>query len=162
MELEDRTRVGTPEGLELEIPLAGFASRFIARCFDIGVQIFILIALLVVIVVLELSGGEAGRVGVGGGTGGGGGLAVAVFSIVAFAVSYLYNVLFEVLGQGRTPGKRMTHLRVVREGATPVDLPASLIRNLLRLLDELLFGLPALVSILLTKQNQRLGDLAAG
>jgi hypothetical protein len=57
----------------------------------------------------------------------------------------------------------MTHLRVVREQGNPVDLPASAIRNLLRVID-LLPGayLVGLLSVLLTKRNQRLGDLAAG
>jgi RDD family len=72
-------------------------------------------------------------------------------------------VLFEVLASGRTPGKRVTHLRVVRERGTPVDLPASAIRNLLRLIDILPTAyLVGLASILITERNQRLGDLAAG
>jgi RDD family len=91
-----------------------------------------------------------------------GGIAPAIFIVASFAVFYFYNVLFEVLAQGRTPGKRITHLRVVLQQGTPVDLAASLVRNLLRLIDELLFGLPALISILLSRHNQRLGDLAAG
>ena len=51
----------------------------------------------------------------------------------------------------------------MRERGTPVDLPASAIRNLLRFVD-LLPGayLVGLISILLTRRNQRLGDLAAG
>jgi uncharacterized RDD family membrane protein YckC len=155
VELEDRITIGTPEGIELQLQLAGAASRYIARGIDLALQLM-LIALLFILTLV-----------IGGGAGGGvigfiGGWAAAGFFVSVFAVFYFYNVLFEVLAQGRTPGKRATHLRVVREQGTPVDLPASLVRNLLRLIDELLFGLPALVAILLTKHNQRLGDLAAG
>jgi len=93
----------------------------------------------------------------------GGGVGIALFAMAAFASLYLYDVLFEVLASGRTPGKRMSHLRVVRAGGAPVDLPASAIRNLLRLIDILPGAyLVGIVSILVTKRNQRLGDLAAG
>jgi uncharacterized RDD family membrane protein YckC len=143
VQLEDRIDIPTPEGLELHLTLAGFASRFIARGIDFSLQVILILLLLVLTIVV-------------------GGVATAIFIVASFAVLYFYNVLFEVLAQGRTPGKRVTHLRVVLEQGTPVDLPASLVRNLLRLIDELLFGLPALISILLTRHNQRLGDLAAG
>jgi uncharacterized RDD family membrane protein YckC len=151
VELEDRITIGTPEGIELQLQLAGAASRYIARGIDFALQLT-LIALLLILA-LAIGGGAIGLTG---------GWATAGFVVGIFAVFYLYNVLFEVLAQGRTPGKRATHLRVVREQGIPVDLPASLVRNLLRLLDEQLLGLPALLSILLTKHNQRLGDLAAG
>jgi uncharacterized RDD family membrane protein YckC len=147
VELEDRITIGAPEGIELQLQLAGAASRYIARGIDLALELT-LIALLA-IVALSI-GGEAGEA------------ATAALIVAIFAVLYFYNVLFEVLAQGRTPGKRATHLRVVREQGAPVDLTASLVRNLVRLIDEQVIGLPALVSIILTKHNQRLGDLAAG
>jgi len=146
VELEDRITIATPEGVELQLVLAGAGSRFIACVIDLVVQL----ALIALAAVLTL-----GLLG--------GGIGLALFAIAVFAAIYMYDVLFEVLGAGRTPGKRTTHLRVVRERGTPVDLPASAIRNLLRLIDLLPAAyLLGLVSILLTKRNQRLGDLAAG
>jgi uncharacterized RDD family membrane protein YckC len=146
MELEDRITLSAPEGIDLEIVLAGAASRLIAGAID-----FLLQAALVAaagVVSLDLVGG---------------GIGVALFAMAFFAAVYLYDVLFEVLASGRTPGKRMTHLRVVRAGGAPVDLPASAIRNLLRLIDILPSAyLIGIATILVTKRNQRLGDLAAG
>jgi uncharacterized RDD family membrane protein YckC len=146
VDLEDRITIATPEGIELHFVLAGAGSRFIARAIDMLLQL-VLIG-LAALVALGLVGG---------------GIGLALLAIAFFAAVYMYDVLFEVLASGRTPGKRTTHLRVVRERGTPVDLPASAIRNLLRLID-LLPGayLVGLTSILLTKRNQRLGDLAAG
>jgi uncharacterized RDD family membrane protein YckC len=146
VELEDRITIATPEGVELGIVLAGAGSRFIASVIDVTLQL-VLVG-LTALVTLALVGGGVGT---------------ALFAIAVFASLYLYDVLFEVLASGRTPGKRATHLRVVRERGTPVDLPASAIRNLLRFVD-LLPGayLVGLISILLTRRNQRLGDLAAG
>jgi uncharacterized RDD family membrane protein YckC len=146
VELEDRITIATPEGVELGIVLAGAGSRFIASVIDLVLQ-FLLIGLAALVALVFV----------------GGGVGTALLAIAAFADLYLYDVLFEVLASGRTPGKRATHLRVVRERGTPVDLPASAIRNLLRFVD-LLPGayLVGLISILLTRRNQRLGDLAAG
>jgi hypothetical protein len=74
-----------------------------------------------------------------------------------------YDVLFEVLAGGRTPGKRAVSLRVVMDGGAPVGLRASLIRNVLRLIEGTATSyIPAMISILVTRHNQRLGDLAAG
>jgi uncharacterized RDD family membrane protein YckC len=146
VELEDRITIATPEGIELQIVLAGAASRFIACVIDLFVQVALIV--LAALAALGLLGGGWGT---------------ALFAMATFASLYLYHVLFEVLASGRTPGKRVTHLRVVRERGTPVDLPASAIRNLLRLIDILPTAyLVGLASILITKRNQRLGDLAAG
>jgi uncharacterized RDD family membrane protein YckC len=146
VELEDRITIATPEGIELQIVLAGAASRFIACVIDLFVQVVLIV--LAALAALGLLGGGWGT---------------ALFAMTTFAALYLYHVLFELLASGRTPGKRVTHLRVVRERGTPVDLPASAIRNLLRLIDILPTAyLVGLASILITKRNQRLGDLAAG
>jgi uncharacterized RDD family membrane protein YckC len=45
------------------------------------------------------------------------------------------STLFEVYFGGATPGKRMPRLTVPADG-TPVELPASLTRNLLRAVDS--------------------------
>jgi hypothetical protein len=51
----------------------------------------------------------------------------------------------------------------VMEGGEPVGVRASAVRNLIRLLEgPPLFYVPAIISILATPRNQRLGDLAAG
>ena len=82
----------------------------------------------------------------------------------ALLVFYIgYQVVFEVFGGGRTLGKRAVGLRVVTDGGTAVGLRASLIRNVLLLLEGLPTSyLPATVSVLASRNNQRLGDHAAG
>jgi uncharacterized RDD family membrane protein YckC len=143
---EDRMTIETPEGVAVTVPLAGVGSRFIAAAIDVTIQILLLAAAAVV-----------SFVGIGGGLGGG------LFALSAFLVFFVYDVAFEVLSGGRTPGKRWTGLRVVRTGGEPVGLVTSAIRNLLRLVDFLPTAyLVGITSIIFTKRNQRLGDLAAG
>ena len=147
MELEDRITISTPEGLELEVQLAGLGSRFIAGIVDLIIQA----VLVVVLVILTGVASNGGRLD----------LLAAVIGV--FLAWIIYPIGFEVLNRGRTPGKRLTHLRVVNDGGGAVDLASSAIRNFMRLLDgPTLSYLPTVISILATKRNQRLGDLAGG
>lgn len=150
MQYEDRVAIGTPEGVEVVLVLAGLGSRFIAQLLDWLIKGAVLIALLVVLAVVSSNGPAA--------------TALAIVMIITFFCAlFVYDIVFEVWGGGRTPGKRATGLRVVLAGGAPVTLTASAIRNLMRLIDLLpTVYLVGMISILATRSNQRLGDLAAG
>jgi uncharacterized RDD family membrane protein YckC len=151
MVFEDRLTIETPEGVPLELTLAGVGSRFASALLDYLIQAVILVALALVLVY---------GVGVHPGAGA---LAEAVWALGYFVVFNGYDVGFEVLNSGRTPGKALNGLRVVRESGTPVTFATSAVRNVLRVVD-ILPGtyLVGMISILVTRRNQRLGDLAAG
>jgi len=142
---QDRLVIATPEGVELALDLAGLGSRFTAGMIDLTIKTVIVVG--VVAAAIPLSGLAAK-------------IALAVLPLLVYVG---YDVLFETFGSGRTPGKRATGLRVLRADGGPEDGVSSLIRNVLRLIDGLpLSYVPGIVSILATKKNQRLGDLAAG
>ena len=44
MQYEERTRIATPEGVELELVLAGLASRFMAEAVDVVLLLLVLAA----------------------------------------------------------------------------------------------------------------------
>ncbi len=90
-------------------------------------------------------------------------LGLGLFFISAFLLEWFYPVLFEQYAQGATPGKRLFGLIVVHDDGTPVQLSASVVRNLLRAADFLpaFYGL-GIVCILYRRDFKRLGDLAAG
>jgi|1186.fasta_scaffold448893_1 uncharacterized RDD family membrane protein YckC len=145
MEYEDRRTIATPEGVDLELPLAGLGSRFIGLLLDTLIQTT---AITIAIVAFLVAGSELGAVIVS---------SAGVLAIVG------YYVLFEVAGGGRTPGKRAAGVRVVMDAGGPVGLRASLIRNIIRLLEGFAtLYVPAVVSVLASRNNQRLGDHAAG
>jgi uncharacterized RDD family membrane protein YckC len=153
VEYEDVMTIQTPEGVDLMLTLAGVGSRFASAMVDYLIQVALLLALA-----LLLFGG----VSLGGGNSGAGAL-LAVYFIVSFLVFVGYDITFEVLNSGQTPGKRLNGLRVVRSEGQPVNFITSAIRNVLRVIDWLPFSYAAgAVSILVTSHNQRLGDLAAG
>ena len=132
----------TPEGMDLALRVAGPAPRALALLIDLVIRL----ALYAVLVPLLVFSGT--------------GMGLALLG--AFFLEWLYPVVFEVQS-GATPGKRALGLRVVHDDGTPVALPASLIRNLLRVVDFLpLFYGVGLVSTLVDRDFRRLGDLAAG
>jgi uncharacterized RDD family membrane protein YckC len=149
VEYDDQLRIPTPEGVELSLTLAGVGSRFVAAMTDGVIQYGTIIAAAIVLFGTD-------------GLGAGADVASAVFALVLFVVFFVYDVAFEVLASGRTPGKRWNGLRVVRVGGQPIGLLSSAIRNLLRLVDILpAFYLVGMTSVLVTRKNQRLGDVVA-
>lgn len=150
---EDRISVATPEGVTLEATLAGVGSRFTAGIIDQALRWSVLAALVLLLAVLQEDFGGEGFSGAG----------VVAIVVGIFFVQFGYDVLFETLASGRTPGKRWTGLRVVKMGGTPVGFLASALRNILRIVDSLPgFYLVGILFVLFTRNNQRLGDLAAG
>ncbi|HEV2770499.1 MAG TPA: RDD family protein [Solirubrobacteraceae bacterium] len=144
LSLDDRVAIATPEGVALELTLAGLGSRAIAGGTDLVIK-----GLLILLLIIALSALDV--------------LVVALVIPLIGLVLLCYDIAFETLAQGRTPGKRMSGLRVVRDSGGPVDLPSSAVRNVLRLVDGLpLSYVPTNFGVLLTRRNQRPGDLVAG
>ncbi|MCQ4313137.1 RDD family protein [Pseudomonas stutzeri] len=142
--LDNTHRVETPEGIDLLLRPAGLVPRALAFALDLLIRGAILALLGVGFALL-------GKFGMG------------VGALLLFLVQWWYMVLFEVLNQGRTPGKYWLGLKVVHDDGTPIGWTSSLTRNLLRFIDMLPFGyfLGAL-SCLWHPSFKRLGDLAAG
>src|SRR5439155_5033349 len=91
------------------------------------------------------------------------GVLTAVWALTLFLVLFVYDVFFEVVAGGRTPGKRWSGLRVVTLSGGAITVGASVVRNLLRIIDEIPgIYLVGIVLVFLTKRNQRLGDIVAG
>jgi uncharacterized RDD family membrane protein YckC len=136
--------IAIPEGAQIGLRVAGPVPRALAWALD---------ALLRVVgyFVLAIPLGLFGDVG------------MAVWTLILFVGEWGYGVLFEVLGRGATPGKRMLGLRVVHTDGTPVGWGASAIRNFMLFVDFLPppFG-AGLVACLSSRNFQRLGDRAAG
>lgn len=142
----DRLTLSTPEGVPIDLELAGVGSRSVAFLVDQLIQWAVIIALGLILAAVASSG-----------------WALAVVLTVAFVIQTFYFVPFEVLDQGRSPGKRLAKLRVVRSDGSPVAFLPSVIRNLVRIIDMLpsAYGVGIIVA-LASKRNQRLGDMAAG
>ena len=139
----------TPERAVLHYRLAGVGSRALAHALDLFLVLAGNVALWIGILL------TLGRLDPA--------LASGLAYFLSFALTVLYFVLGEGLGNGQTVGKRVQGLRVRMADGTPVGLEAAVLRNLLRAADILpgpyLLGL---ASIFLSPRAQRLGDLVAG
>ena len=73
-----------------------------------------------------------------------------------------YYIYFESQQGGQTLGKKMTGVKVVKEDGSLLTTTDCLVRNILRVVDNLpCIPLVGLIMILVNKNHQRLGDIAA-
>jgi uncharacterized RDD family membrane protein YckC len=90
----------------------------------------------------------------------GAGMGLALLAL--FLVEWGYYVVCERFMNGRSIGKRMLELRVIRSDGLPIGFAESVLRNLLRAADFLPFGYA--IGVLVASFDprfRRLGDLAA-
>jgi uncharacterized RDD family membrane protein YckC len=151
----DQLSIETPEQVALEFPLAGVGSRFLALSIDMLVQIAIGAAVLAAVwgTWSLLGDAAAGR----------GPWFLAVLVVTVFLLFYGYFMAFEAFWHGQTPGKRLIGLRVLSVTGRPVRIEEAILRNLLRVIDQLpgVYAI-GIVTMLISARHQRLGDLAAG
>ena len=148
--------IRTPENIELSFALAGPGSRAVAYFLDLMIMGFVCQILLNLIIIVFAEVFKA--LGVDSGL-----WASAIAVLFGFALYNGYFILFEWLWNGQTPGKRLLHIRVIKDGGYALRFFDTLLRNLLRAVDFLpLFYGVGLTSLLLTRDSQRVGDLLAG
>jgi len=82
---------------------------------------------------------------------------VCIFSLPLI----FYTLVFETLMEGQTLGKKLLKIRVVKIDGYQAGFFDFLVRWIFLLVDITL-GFPGLVSLVITKHTQRIGDLAAG
>ena len=146
MQLDNRVTFVTPEGVTLELVLAGLGSRFLARLLDTVIQLALVAALAIAV---NASGSP--------------GWLQAIAIVLTFLIVFAYDIILETLNNGRTVGKLAAGIRVVGRNGEPVRFLASAVRNIARILDFLpLLYLIGTISIVTTPRGQRVGDLAAG
>lgn len=148
--VDSYVHVETPENVWLSFRPAGPAPRLWAFLVDFVIRVGILIVLGIIAAFLAPLNAVAGLPG-------------AVMLLGYFGVEWFYGCLFEWLWRGRTPGKRVMKLKVIKVGGYPITFVDAFLRNLLRVADglPLLYGV-GLVVALITRRMQRLGDLVAG
>ena len=158
-----QTRFLTGEAVHLDVRVARLGSRMLARLIDIAVQIVILYVLnLLLRLLLWLLSGIGVAVFDGASSG-----AVTIVAVVCTLVGY--PVLMETLTRGRTLGKLVVGLRVVRDDGGPITFRQAFSRGLVGVALEwpgaILPPITWLVTIwtmLANPQSKRIGDHAAG
>jgi uncharacterized RDD family membrane protein YckC len=151
----DQLNIDTPELVSIEMPLAGIGSRFIALLVDYLIWGAGLVVLIVLGIALLPALHTFNRISAQ--------WAEAIVIFIVFVVNWGYFTLFEAFWNGRTPGKRVAKIRVIQRSGRSIGLVESMARNLVRYVDQLpFFYAVGVIAMFVTRQHQRLGDLAAG
>lgn len=148
--LDTLQAVELAEGIEIRLRMAGPMLRAGAYLIDFAIRVGIFFGLSIGVSLVGIAIGDN--------------VANGVMLLAWFLMDWLYPVLFESGKRGATPGKRAMGLRVVQASGSPITLGQAIVRNFLRFVDCMpmftyFFGL---MSCLVTRRFQRLGDLAAG
>ena len=140
-----RVNIETAQNVFIEYEIASIGDRIIGYLIDLVIFIAILIiGLLIVDNTLE---GDAKIVG----------------SFLVFIPTLFYDLVFETLFDGRSPGKMAMKMKVIDLSGKQPSIGAYILRWMMRPVDFLLFsGAVAFMSVIIGGKGQRLGDLVAG
>lgn len=143
MPLDSTYEFETPEGVTLELRLAGLLPRMLAWVLDTVIRLGIFLLFSFVTSFFDVAG-------------------FGILLIIWFLLEWFYPVLFEVY-TGATPGKRALQLYVCHDDGTPVSWGGALTRNLLRVVDfaPFFYTLGGLV-VMFGTDFKRIGDHIAG
>jgi uncharacterized RDD family membrane protein YckC len=136
-------QVQTTQNVNIQYSLAGLGERIGAYLLD-----SVLIAAYIIIMMLILQSVVLNHQWI---------------LIVVYLPAFFYHLICETFFDGQSIGKRQLGLKVIRLDGQPVTVGNYILRWMLRIVDiSLTSGAAALLSIAVTKEGQRLGDLAAG
>ncbi len=138
--------IRTADNATVEIELAGVGNRIFAFLID-AVMMFIL---LMFSWLIALNARQINQ-----------DIALALFYLLPFLVFFGYHFLQEWLWNGKSLGKHLLNIRVVRNNGQPIGVWESLGRNLFRLVDVWFSGI-GLLPMLLSHREKRFGDFLAG
>ena len=145
--------INTSQNVNLTFTTASIGERFLAFLVDNIIKIvFIYLLNLILVDMLNLDAYTSGW---------------DMFSMkgleVILMLPYLfYTLAFESLMEGQTPGKKLLKIKVVKIDGFQASFPDYLIRWVFRIVDFGLFFIPGFISMIFTKTNSRLGDIASG
>jgi len=146
--LDNRVALETPEHVALSVSLAGVGARGAAWLVDTLVRVFVGFFLGLLFLTI---GADFGGLGLGG------------FYLLIFVLDWVWFAGWETFDSGRSLGKRVFGLRVLRADGTPIGGREAMLRNLVRVADVFPgFYLVGVLSVVFDGRFRRLGDLVAG
>ncbi len=142
----DNIRIQTSQNVDIEYELASIGDRILATLLD---YLFFTAYFLLIVLIASLTKGIIFD-------------SIAVISLLSLPILF-YDLACEVFFQGKSFGKMILKIKVVKLDGTQANFGAYLLRWLLRIIDMRLFGgAIALIAILINGKGQRIGDMAAG
>lgn len=139
--------VQTAQNVSIKYDVANVGDRILAALIDYAIIAGYVISLFVVNNILAIKLTD-----------------IIGLALILILLPYVfYDLVFEIVLSGQSPGKRIMKIKVVKMNGTPPDFGSYLLRWVFRLMDIVFFtGSVALITILINGKGQRLGDIAAG
>ncbi|RFM28963.1 RDD family protein [Deminuibacter soli] len=149
----DKITIPTSFNIELEFETAEFHKRLFAWLIDLAMMIaYWLVAYRLLAGVISNNGSEHAEMN-----------NYALYTVLVATPPLLYHLVCEMVMNGQSIGKKLMGLKVISETGGRPAIHQLLLRWLLRLADfGFTFCTGGLLSSLLTRKHQRLGDMAAG
>ncbi len=146
----DSISIDTTQNVSLHFAKATLGDRIIAYIIDLLIKIVYYV--IIVLGCIHLFGIDALNDNW-----------VIFFLVVFYVPVFLYDLLFEALMDGQTPGKKIMKIKVVNLEGNSLSLGAIFLRWLFRIIDFMPLGywLIGIISIAVTKKSQRIGDVLA-
>ena len=145
--------INTTQNVRINFTAASVGHRILA----FGVDLLIIIAYFVAIgLIFEFTGlgdklSNAGKWTI-----------MAVIAVVWLPAMF-YSFFFESIFEGQSPGKKLLKIKVVKIDGYQASLGDYMIRWLFRIIDIVMsWGIIGFVAMIMNKNYQRLGDMAAG
>jgi uncharacterized RDD family membrane protein YckC len=136
-------RVRTTQNVFIDHPVASVGDRILAYLIDSLVLFLYLFAAGTLLVQLDID-------------------AWYVWLIILGIPFLFYFLVFEILMNGQTPGKRVMNIQVIQLNGTPATIGNYLLRWIFTPVDFMLSGVVAIICIAMGGKGQRVGDVVAG
>ncbi len=147
--------ITTSQNIEIDYEVAGLGERIIARIVDhgvfMGMYILCLISVFGYTSITDQHSNPFENIG------------VIIIIIVWLTLWVFYDLLTEIFLNGQSLGKRAVKIKVISLNGARPSISQYLLRWIFRIVDfGITFGTAAIVSVAVSDNKQRIGDIVAG
>ncbi len=145
----ENLKIETTHNVLLEYPVASIGDRLLAYIIDQFILVIYYIAVISLIIESRMDVSDD--------------VGIALFIIFIAGPIIFYELLFENIMNGQTPGKIIMKIRVIKQDGSSPGIGSFFLRWLLRWIEiPLTGGVAAIIAIAMNGKGQRIGDMAAG
>ncbi len=138
--------IPTTQNVSVDYELASIGDRMVATLIDYGMFVAYWLIVTIVLSILQISFWMNDY----------------FFTVIIMMPIFLYDLVCEIFFNGKSMGKRVMNIKVIKIDGTQPSLGSYLLRWIFRIIDSMLYmWCIGVITILANGKGQRLGDIAA-